>query len=68
MVRCVMYALCDDRNGFWQMSLKIEKSAWSEPFALDAVGTNGIVKCAYKGAMVSDIAEEDVVTVCFINM
>jgi len=50
------------------MSLKIEKSAWSDPFTLDAVGTNGIVKCSYRGAMTTDIAEEDVVTVCFVDM
>jgi len=35
------------------MSVKIEKSSWSKPFAVDAVGTSGIVKCAYKGAAVS---------------
>ena len=33
------------------MSLKIDKSSWSKPFALDAVGTNGIVKCELKGGI-----------------
>jgi len=32
-----------------QMSLKIDTSSWSEPFALDAVGTHGIIKCSHKG-------------------
>ena len=41
------------------MSLKIERSSWSKPFTLDAVGTNGIVKCAYKGVMVPNTAFAD---------
>jgi hypothetical protein len=35
-----------------QASLKIEDSDWSNSFALDAVGTVGIVHCNVKGTSV----------------